>query len=376
MTVELETRSPTGSSLKEMDRLENWLEASKAATAPAPVIDTLSIHPLARAKEAVTSTDPISSTSTSGGLFGRAGDFASWLWGLIFPKENVDAAPEKPQEAQEAKEVEQSLPLSRTPASDISTGEWNKFVGEMRQMNDRIRDFNEANADELNFDKLLVEVFKKQIEDRNEEHKIHLDQMFATLDKKRQLNKDRLTKMDDIVNTNRTSEIWGYFDKATSALGVVSMAATSPTGVALVGVLVAVGLAADSIFDDWGKKKLSQAFSSDEDTQNKLTDYMKLGAGVISMAVFMKVGGKESLNAAVNLSKAGTQLGKGYIDVKSQKHSADFKDMNFKLDKNEDDLKRDNNKIKALVDSVHNYYTSLHQIARNKQDLFTQLARR
>jgi hypothetical protein len=373
MTVELETRSPTGSPLKEIDRLENWLAASKAAIAPAPIVDTLSIHPLSRARETLAATDPLESKSTTKSLFGRAGDFASWLWGFIFPKENIDASPEKPQESQE---VEQSLPLSRTSASDISMGEWNKFVGEMRQMTDRIRDFNEANADELNFDKLLVEVFKKQIEDRNEEHKIHLDQMFATLDKKRQLNKDRLTKMDDIVNTNRTSEIWGYFEKATSALGVVSAAATGPTGAALVILLVGVGLTADSIFDDWGKKKLSQAFSSDEDTQNKLTEYMKLGAGVISMAVFMKVGGKESLNAAVNLSKAGTQLGKSYTDVKSQKHSANFKDMNFKLDKNEDDLKRDNGKIKALVDSVHNYYTSLHQIARNKQDLFTQLARR
>lgn len=372
MAVELETLSHTKTPLQEMDRLENWLEASKAAFAPSPVLDTLEIHPLARAKEAIKATDPIKSKTATSSVFGRVGDFASWVWGLVFPREEVDPSLEKPQEPEE---VEPSLPLSRTQASDINMGEWNKFVREMGQMTDRIRDFNEANIDELNFDKLLVEVFKKQIDGRNEEHKIHLDQMFATLDKKRQLNKDRLAKMDDIVNTNRTSEIWGHFDKVTSALGLVSMAATAPTGVGLVLLLVGVGLTADSIFDDWGKKKLAQAFSSDEETQNKHTEYMKLGAGVLSLAVFMKVGGKESLNAAVNISKAGTQLGKGYTDYKSQAHSANFKDMNFKLDKNEDDLKRDNNKIKSLVDSVHSYYTSLHQIARNQQDLFTQLAR-
>lgn len=372
MGIELETHPPTSSPLKEADRLEYWAEASKKAIVPSPVIDTLSVHPLARARESLNATDPLEQKRASSGIFGKVGDFASWLWGLVFPREEVDPSLEKPQEAEE---VEPSLPLSRTHASDIGMGEWNKFVGEMGQMMGRIRDFNEENTDQLNFDKLLVEVFKKQIDNRNEEHKIHLDQMFATLDKKRQLNKDRLAKMDDIVNQNRTSEIWGYFEKVTSALGVVSAAAAAPEGAALVLLIVGVGLVADSIFDDWSKKKIAQAFSSDEDSQNKFVEYMKLGAGVISLGIFMKVGGNESLNAAVNISKAGTQLGKGYTDVKSNKHNANFKEMSFKLDKNEDDLKRDNNKIKTLVESVHSYYSSLHQIARNKHDLFTQLAR-
>lgn len=372
MAIELETRSPTETPLKEVDRIEYWAEASKKAIMPHQVVDTLSIHPLARARDSLAAIDPLQQKTATSGIFGKASDFASWLWGLVFPREEVDSSTEKPQETEEA---EPSLPLNRTHASDIGMKEWNKFVGEMGQMMDRIRDFDEENIDQLNFDKLLVEVFKQQIDSHNEEHKIHLDQMFSTLDKKRQLNKERLAKMDDIVNQNRNSEIWGYFEKATSALGIVSAAATAPTGVGLVILLVGIGLTADSIFDDWSKKQLAKAFSSDEETQNKHTEYMKLGAGVLSLAIFMKLNGKESLNAAVNLSKAGTQLGKGYNDIKSNAHSANFKEMNHKLDKSEDDLKRDSGKIKSLVDSVHSYYTSLHQIARNQHDLFTQLAR-
>lgn len=344
--------------------------------------DSIDFHPDAKKKErvdlqmAIASPASASATSSDETYTDKVYDFGNWLWGLVFPEDEVDGTDPRPAGARELEELMMQDVFGNGVNRDIRIEDFHRFVDEMRQLVHRIQDYNTEFADEVNFEALLAMIFKAQIEERQQEASVHHEKILQDLVEQRQVSKERLEKMDELVGKNKSSEMWTLFDKVATGLGLIAAGATVSTGVGAVVFLVGVGLTADSIFDDKAKRAVAGLFSgNNEEKQDQYTEYLKLGAGVMSIAVFMGMSGQKSLSAAASVARGASTIGKGYSKYSTDGGHADLKEIGASGDKKAEALKKDTGKISSMVKNVHQYYMNLSDIVRNQQDTFVSVAR-
>lgn len=343
-------------------------------------IDTLEIHPDARVtsqtvlQETAAATAGTSTTEDNSWL-GKLYDVGNWAWGLVFPQSNIEQTDQQLHNS--AQQISEQQATTRQP-QQMTEKEFRHFVNEMRHLVRRIQDFNEEFSDDLSFEALLTEIFKAQIKDREDEASIHYESIGRDLQQKRALNRDRLEKMDELINSGINTKRWGQFEKLVSGLGIAAVGLSAPTGVGLVVFLVAVGMTADSMFDDYAKRKIAGLVSGDDkEKTEKYTEYLKLGAGIASIGVFMGMTGPgAALNTMINIAKGSSTIGQGYAKHRNNVGHASMKELGHEIDKKGEQLKRDTKKITGLVENVHQYYQNVAEICQNHQEAFTQVARK
>jgi hypothetical protein len=258
----------------------------------------------------------------------------------------------------------------------------------MRHLVSRIRDFNEQLGDELAFEKLLAEMYKAQIEERISEGHNHWESLERDLKEKRTFNKERLETMEKLSSRESSDKNWSQFTKFANALGIGAAGlAVGSNPVSIAVFLVGVGLAADSIMDDWTKKQISSLITDDSQQQEKYTSAMQLGAGICSVAIFaglasagntgvfadVSKGAQVGFNSAVELAQGGAAIGGGVSRYNSNIHQADMKEINDKIDKKSEDMKKDSGKMKSLVENVQQYYRNLSDIQRAQLETATAM---
>jgi len=325
------------------------------------VVDTMAVHPDAAMGDdkKVSSVESTQRIETVDDYVSKLYDLANWVWGLVFPQSQAPEADHDPKAPQ----------LDKISSNEQLTKEdLERFVSEMRQLIKQIKEGIEEEFHDVNFETLLNEVFKAQIRDKEETAQFEREKLALSFREKQKLNRERLAKLDEMIHSSKTSKLWGIFEKAATGAGIAVAAAGIASGWGIVAFCIGAGLVADQMFDDPAKKKIAGWMGSTQDAEDKWLNGLRLGAGVVTIGLFLGLTGPQAFNATVNIAQGGATLGRGYLNYQDNLYNADVIEINHGVSQKDNDIKRDNAAIKKLVGAVYDYYRNMSEIQENLRE--------
>lgn len=324
--------------------------------------DTLALHPAADSAngDAGKTSDTPCQPAPAQSIWSRVHDFASWMWGLVFPQGKTEQLDEK------------------VRLQDRATrAEVDQFIEEMRGMVRRIKDGTEDTEASLCFEALLFEIFKAQAKDKEEEAFLTKEQLARHVQDRQSLTKERLQKLDAVLASNRSSRVWGLFEKAAAGFGTAAAAVGVSSAWGVVAFCFGVGLVADQLFDDALKKRLAASVTSDKESESKYLGYLQLGCGLATCALFLGLTGpKQAFNTVASLAKGCATTGKGLAEYNSNSHQATMQEVSNLVTKQDDHLKTDQGSIKNTVEAVYRYYREMSLISEHQNETAQAVLRR
>lgn len=338
-------------------------------------LDTLSIHPDAPANNDAAALSKIGLDSLVAAserpsavqeMRGKVYDLAQWVWGLVMPHVQTDVV--------DNKDIRSQPKFENPYHEEFSIADREKFVMEMRQVINRLKELSEDEFAELNLESALVEIYKYQIQHKENMAVDGKKTLVQEHHRKKEISKERLDKLNDIVASAQQSNVWGAFEKAATGLGLaaIGVGAGLSGGWSVVAFLGGIGMVADQMFDDPVKKKIATLITSDLESENTWLERLKLGCGLATVAVYAGLGGAQGFQAAMNISKGASIGVKGYLDHTTKQDSASLMELKSNSIKADDNIKKELSGLKEHISSVFDYQRNLSQI--NKSMLETSIS--
>lgn len=315
-----------------------------------------------------------------------------WVWNWIksfFSSDEVEKTPQKSAEQKEIKEII-TTETDQQSFHPEQLSKYEKMVQNAREILRRIKEYNEEMGDELAFEKILAAIYRNRITEQEEEAHSKWENVQTILSQKKALNKDREAVITKMLTKESSASLWNGISKAANLTGVIAtgvVVSSNPVSIAM--FLAGVGLAADNVMDDWTKKQIAGLISDDTEVQGKYTQAMQVGAGIASIALIggtglssaegaqkLQSGIMYGINTAVNVTQGSSTIASATARHQGNLHGADMKEINDKIDRKSEDLKKETGRMKTLVDEVQRYYKNLSEIQRTQLQVAVGMIRK
>jgi hypothetical protein len=269
--------------------------------------DTIGPHPQ---KEKDTEEKMRASSSIS--------NFVGWLWGLIFPNAaNGNQSLDQINEPSGIKsEAIGHRPKLETP-DQIDARSLQQSITEMNHLIQRIKDLSEDTEAMINFENLLMQIFKRQVQDKEETLDIIKEMVNVAHGEKKELSKERAQMIEEVFARMRKSNILDIVDKAATAV--------------LIGMSVVLFVSAVSA----------------------------TGGGIV--AAFGGAG--TMLQAGSSITKGIAVGAKGVLDHQTDQDNAKIIQTSDRIETNDLKIKENMNELESALRFIFKFYSNLRQSA-------------
>ena len=313
-----DTLAPVGTSLESLERspekqvsdsrkAPNFLYHDTMAPYKAPY-DIQKKTPNTESVLAKSLSTPTDKKASMGFFAGAFDTVKNWFSNLFSSKK----------EEPKAAEAKSGAEAAAQPDLEITEAERQQIAQTLKEMMECIEQ-PQADGTKINFENLILEVYKRNIESQNDSVLYNEERMNVERSAKQKLNKQQQEKLAEILKRASSSKWWGQFEKLATTVGLVGTAASlsvpGGAGVAVIIVLLATGT--DSFCNDYLKKKLAHKITELTGGDAEREKNILTGVKGIFMLASLAAGGYALFNAPAGI-KSSVETASNVLGILSQ----------------------------------------------------------
>lgn len=307
----------------------------------------------ASAKDA--KVDPAQKTDNDSSFFSKVKDKAvglyNWLWSFISDEKNEEISP-KNLTAEEKEKLQSIIALMRLHLSQI-------------------KDITEDTTDSVRIERRVFEL----IEDRKELSQLTRERTLEQLRQKREIQQNIQKTGKEGLEILGQKKFLDKFSGLTTFMQLLAVGLDMPNKAGKTMMALSVGVLADTIFDDNGKRWLAKWFKFDPNEQDKFVYYVNMGLSALAMIAILKLGVMNAIASTASIVKGGATIAKTMNEKRNNKYDATMLDLNQKYETSHDKVKAGIKDLNRELKTVNNYFKTLQQNQQNSHELMISLAR-
>jgi hypothetical protein len=304
------------------------------------------------------------------------GSVVDWVKNFVSPTQDKTAILDDPTFSFQAGQTAVDVAPQLAAPEEISEGEVHAFIREMNSLLGRINEISEANEEEMNFEALLLSIYRAQIEHSEERQDTNKERIVQANQARKAASDERQERVAAAAKSLGKTKVWGMFERALTAVGLTVAASSMKSGWGVAALLFGLGTLGDDLLGDPVKASLATLFSGgDTEKEEEWLNRLRLGAGILSAITLLAVGGTDALGPTASAAKGVSQGIQALLQHDSNQHNAGVMESGESVNTQNEAIKKRLNENKKLVKTIGEFYRQLQSAQRSQLEASLAMTR-